>query len=711
MKPRSAIDLEDATVRLTASQRTALSLLAICALALGLRLAVWHWREFYALGGDEQAYLQQALHLLQQRRYRELELMRPPLYTLFLATSIQLADSLVDRLRLIQALLSSATVPLFFLLTRQIFGPGRVANRAALVAALLAALSYTLAASAAELLSETLFLAILTLSLALLLRAGRTAHWPLALAAGLFLGLAALTRSVALPLLPLGALWLLAAALRERDLRRSLRPTLALLLGCALVVAPWTARNYAVYGTLIMIDTTGAENLWLDNAPEGRDAVKAALLLLGDDRAARQQLATAQGLAAISADPARFVSKSWGELQKLFALEHADDLRARPAIWVPPAEVAARLALGDGLWLLLLSGGLTGLWLAPRWNGNAPDPRWLLVPWAGYVALTCVVFHVEPRYRLPVYVTLLPYAGWLLAGSAFFGESRQWRPRIVGAALSLLLAGGMTLAHRPYLSEGWMLTRKHLLLAAAQHALGEHSAARAEEAASGALALDPRSALAPVALARAALARGDEAAAERWLTQATGSIPAHPYAHLLQGDLWRTKGRVDEARTAFGFETASLQDLQRWTREAFTSQPPARLDLGDLDLGSISGFFPCVEPNCPAPRPPQPFRWSSSEAQVTLTRAASGTLRLRLAAPRPAGFPPPRLTLLLDGALLATIEPGSSWQTVELPLPPGVAGPTTLTLRSTTFRPRDADPASPDGRQLGVQLDWLEALP
>src|SRR4029079_13177147 len=131
--------------------------------------------------------------------------MRPPLYTGFLAACMYLFDSLVQRLRLVQALISALTVVPVYLLTRRLFD-----RRVALLAALLAALDYTMAAHAAELLTETLFVFGLTTLFWLLLvpsSDGRAGVW--AGLAGLNLGALALIRSVALPLLPLATLWLL----------------------------------------------------------------------------------------------------------------------------------------------------------------------------------------------------------------------------------------------------------------------------------------------------------------------------------------------------------------------------------------------------------------------------------------------------------------------------------------------------------------------
>lgn len=271
----------------------------ILLLGLALRLLVWQWREFYPLGGDEQEYLSQALTLLQERRYVELRLMRPPLYGVFLAACIYFVDSLVQNLRLVQAVISTLTIIPVWLLTREIvaYESLRISRRShavVLLATLLCALSYTLAANATELLTETVFLFGLATFFWLLLNAGR--RWAtdqqntirrhlVTIAAGLVLGALCLMRAVALPLLPLGALWLLLATQQwptgdgqqaisiktawRNMVRGSWSAVVIFTLATLLVILPWSGRNYATYGGFILVDTTGAENLWLDNDRPG----------------------------------------------------------------------------------------------------------------------------------------------------------------------------------------------------------------------------------------------------------------------------------------------------------------------------------------------------------------------------------------------------------------------------------------------------------
>ncbi|MFV9504448.1 MAG: tetratricopeptide repeat protein [Oscillochloridaceae bacterium umkhey_bin13] len=825
---------------------TLLLLVMLTLLGLGLRLLVWQWREFQPLGGDEQEYLAVALTLLRDRQYTELLFMRPPLYPIFLAGSIVLVDSLVQQLRLVQVLISTATIPLVYLLAHEVALSQRVARPrlVGLVAAGLAAANYTLAANANELLSETLFLFGLCAVFWLLLRAGRLQSWLVAGLAGLSLGALALVRSVALPLLPLGLLWLVLVGWYQtkqaggRSWQTYLRPGLSFVLAALLVILPWTARNYLSYGGLILIDTTGAENLWLDNDPAGREAVKAQLFALGDDRLARQQLASQQGSAVILADPARFANKAWGELIKLFALEYSDDMLARPAIWVSPGEIAARLLLGDALWLLLVLVGSYRLVLAlltppatprsytrfgssPRPYAAAPlsqeerggqsiwasygftalqcagsslplsssptvgrggtsrrgcavlmpsdasgarifcppvnpatgggrkglptkntltegeprggsgkraitawpglvwawlqAPTWIFAAWCGYIALTAMIFHVELRYRLPLYPVLLSYAALALVDLARTqpvatrpgGRTRALRlPHLVASLVSLALLG-LTLLHANYPALAWQLGPKHWHLAQAEAALARGDLAGAEQAAAAALARDQRSALARIALAQVAVRSGDPTTALALLDTAVRTIRDHPQAHVLRGDLRRSLGDQAGARTDLAYETASRQDLQTWLGQRLITPLPTRLPLGDgLDLGFGQGLHGLALTD-------DGFRWTTGHARVRLLApAGSAQIHLHVASGRPAGSPAVPVTIKANGQVLGTLPVGPAWQTITLPLNLA-AGKLVLELTSPTFRPREFDPASPDGRRLGVKLAWvaLDGLP
>lgn len=266
--------------------------------------------------------------------------------------------------------------------------------------------------------------------------------------------------------------------------------------------------------------------------------------------------------------------------------------------------------------------------------------------------------------------------------------------------LALTICLALTLLHANYPALAWRLGVKHYELARASAALARGDAEAARQAAGAALARDDGSALARVDLARADLLAGDRAGALRWLDAAIAALPAHPYAHLLRGDLLRAGGEDAAARAELAYETSSLEDLQAWSWDRFVSPPPAGLDLGrGLDLGFITGFHSLADGE-------RGFRWTRGAARVRLTApAGASALRIRAASGRPDGSPVV-LLVTLDGRELGAITVAAGWgeYRLELPAPIATEQVVVVGLRSDTFTPRDYDRASPDGRRLGVQI-------
>lgn len=666
--------------------------------ALGLRLLVWHWHEFRPLGGDEQEYLAQAVHWLQTREYRELLLMRPPLYTVFLAAAIMVVDSLVQSLRLVQVVLSATLViPVYglaWVLWRQ--------KRVAMVAAALVALDTLIATVATELLSETLFLWGLSMVLwgnaYLAQYQGRWRMW-LAVAVGVGIGLLILVRSVALPLAAFLMVWLVVVAIRGQsrtDWWQRLRPALIVVVATVAVVAPWSMRNMATYGGLIVVDTTGAENLWLDNEPQGREYAKAALYAMGDDRYGRQQLAAMRGMQQIFAHPDFFIAKMHREGRAFFGLTGFDDLSQRRAIWVSPGELWSTLVLGDGVWLVVLFAGVMGIWRAPSSMPEVFDWRWVVVPWALYGVLTVLLFHYEPRYRLVIYPVLWAYAAWWLCHPRQVSGWWRW-----GLSLWMIgLLAGLTVQVGSYPQQSWRLLRKHVALAQAQSALTQQQYDVVAIHAHHALAFDPQSALAYGQLAEVALAqqRWDEAL--RWAEAAQIAVPDHPWTRLLRGVAYRGLGDMGAAQRDLAAETTTREAVQErlWAVMPRWQSPPVRVVVGDgADLGWVRGFH--------APEP-DGGRWSMTTAEVRLMVPPVAThVRMLLQADRPAGPTQVQVRLQVGDGDPVVANVGSAPTVVVVVVPEEWRGRVVVVrLHTDTVRPRDVDRASPDGRFIGVRV-------
>jgi 4-amino-4-deoxy-L-arabinose transferase-like glycosyltransferase len=116
------------------------------------------------------------------------------------------------------------------------------------------------------LVTESLFLFLLLLGIALLLMAPKPRHWT-AFASGVVLGLACLVKTQAI-LVPaiICAPWL-AARGREKAWPRHLTLFIVVYLGLGLAVLPWAIRNYRVFNAFPVISNNGGINLLVGNNP------------------------------------------------------------------------------------------------------------------------------------------------------------------------------------------------------------------------------------------------------------------------------------------------------------------------------------------------------------------------------------------------------------------------------------------------------------
>ena len=253
--------------------------------------------------------------------------------------------------------------------------------------------------------------------------------WLRLLVSGLFLGLAALTRPV---LLPAPGLFFLYEVLcsggrgrwRGRTLwRRALGGALAVALGMALVVGPWTWRNYRALGAFVPVSTNGGVNLWQGNNPHTNgeffwsDDPHLNPLLEVQDEVERDRLGRQLALAWIRENPRQFLQLGWKKWGLLLGDNHSAPYfsvgQARTAVapWLEPLTVAA-LAWGLNLMLALAALGLL-LWLGMgrRFGGwGRTSLPLLLILWM--LALH-FVFPAWDRFRLP----FTPFF-WMLAGLA-----------------------------------------------------------------------------------------------------------------------------------------------------------------------------------------------------------------------------------------------------------------------------------------------------
>ncbi len=186
----------------------------------------------------------------------------PPGYPMTLAPLYYLFDDSTVSPRMLNVVLGSATVALLYLLGSRLFDR-RVGLTAALLLAVFPNQVFFASLTLTEVLFTTLLVLILLLTVYLMLGPRAPPLWQVGLT-GALIGYAALVRGEGLLLM---AFILPALLLRWRSWRRVLTYGAVLLVGMAIIIAPWTVRNAVRMKSFILISTSGTEALWVGHHP------------------------------------------------------------------------------------------------------------------------------------------------------------------------------------------------------------------------------------------------------------------------------------------------------------------------------------------------------------------------------------------------------------------------------------------------------------
>lgn len=243
--------------------------------------------------------------------------------------------------------------------------------------------------------------------------AGRSWH---AVPAGLMLGACVLVQPALQFLLP--TFWIL-LLVGLRPTARALLLCLLLGLGAALAIAPWTLRNYQVFGQFVLVSTNGGDNFYRANNPQATGGyTKRGEIDLGDlgelerDREGKRlamewiKSAPADFAALIPEKQARFMGDDAAGVYGTFKVGGAsDDNRL----------YAALKALANAWWLAMWA-VLAAAALALRNRANAFPalarlPLWLWL----YLFTLHSVFESAGKYHVPMLWVLPVLLGSYLA--------------------------------------------------------------------------------------------------------------------------------------------------------------------------------------------------------------------------------------------------------------------------------------------------------
>ena len=375
--------------------------------------------------GDEGYYLQMAESIYAGEGHPGA--FRAPGYPAFIAGVKHILGTELDGIRWVQIAISMLMIAGVFHIVRLRFG-----TRAALISGLACALSPELVHYTHFLWSEGLTAALAVGIFMLLDRYDRREEtWVLALA-GLALGITGLVRETFALFTAFVILWIL---WRDRErLGKALGRAAILGLCTASVILPWTARNYQLHDTFVLISTCrwfpiALGNLALSDAPDDeaettaqqhRQKQKAAnrpgswtgRKKLGEVEAEEHWKRIALKSIA-SEQPTWFFKKLRLNTPKLFSLRSQTTRFLRNEWLVTSTPRAHALIATDTLfYLLTMTLGLASLWLVRGGRLHI-----LVVALCLFTYLIYMAANATPRFLVPLLPLLLLYTGPLLAPS------------------------------------------------------------------------------------------------------------------------------------------------------------------------------------------------------------------------------------------------------------------------------------------------------
>ena len=347
------------------------------------------------------------------------------LYSLFVAAVYGLFGIHPLAVRLVQAVLGGILLPcMVYRLTRRVFQPAVLSSYPLLplTAALLVAVYAYFVLYAATLMTETFFIVALLWSLDQTLVFSQHSSWPQGGALGLALGVSTLIRQSILPWTIVAFAWLLWVAYHRGHLRQAIGGLLSSALIIALMILPFTIRNYRVYGESLLLNSNAGYAMYSAQHPmHGVDFQEFAAApvpdeLSGLNEAQLDRALMRRGIEFVLADPGRYV---------LLSLSRA---RAYFEFWPTPQTTLLHNLGRVGSFGLFLPLMLYGLFLAFRHAKQTPwiptqarfstTPLALILLFASFYSLLHILTWAMPRYRLPLDAVTLPFAALALVSLA-----------------------------------------------------------------------------------------------------------------------------------------------------------------------------------------------------------------------------------------------------------------------------------------------------
>jgi 4-amino-4-deoxy-L-arabinose transferase-like glycosyltransferase len=362
---------------------------------------------------------------------------RAPLYPSFLAIIYLIAGMGAGRffaVRLVQAGLSALLAPLSYHVSLRLF-PDR--QPAAVISAWIVACYPLLIIYPIGLATENLFFLLVLTAFYFLLQISNSQQTILySLLSGLFLALAALTRSVILPFAGLAVLW-------TWFILKQKRAAALMALTLVALIVPWVIRNSLLHHKLTSIESSMGYNLYVGYHPESDGSFTFGpsldLLSILDD-AERDRYGKNAAVGFIRAQPERFLPLMLNRFGFFFGLEkralmyfYSNNLLGYiPPLWLLMIAVILLLPF-----VIITPSAALGLALARL----RPGVILLYLLFVPYI-LVHVLILAEDRFHLVFipFFAILAARAWTCGPGAFLARWRESTAGKIAVSLAVLAA-------------------------------------------------------------------------------------------------------------------------------------------------------------------------------------------------------------------------------------------------------------------------------
>jgi 4-amino-4-deoxy-L-arabinose transferase-like glycosyltransferase len=324
---------------------------------------------------------------------------QPPGQSFFLAFWLGMGQKTISLALLGQVLISSSTAVLIFLIGRRIFSP-LIGFWTGILTAIDPAQIYL----SATLLSEPLFIFLMSLGI-YLLALHRNEHkiWQI-VGSGILFAAAGLTRNQGWPIV----LFIVGLAILTKGSWLNIRSALVLLLTTILCLLPWSIRNFRISGEWSLTSSNSGLTLWSANNPEfvwRQPMPMSHPIYEAPENLSDMQLNEyyqSKAIQWIASNPLRFMSNG---VRKILLLFYFDPMLQREGGSSNFYLIAGLVPYG-----LLIPFIFLGIF-----SHLKNQDTWILLLYIFYTVLLSIIFFGDSRIRSPIQPYLYLFAiAWII---------------------------------------------------------------------------------------------------------------------------------------------------------------------------------------------------------------------------------------------------------------------------------------------------------